>query len=58
MGRHERTDVNMRDSTILLSALAATAAVALMDTLPGLAFALPAAVALLIHSRVQVPAKA
>jgi|GEM_PF-2803466 hypothetical protein len=48
----------MRDSTILLSALAATAAVALMDTLPGLAFALPAAVALLIHSRVQVPAKA
>lgn len=48
----------MRDSTIMLSALAATGAVALIDTMPSLAFALPIALTLLICSRVTVPAKA
>ena len=48
----------MGDSTILLSALAATGAVALIDTMPSLAFALPIALTLLICSRVTVPAKA
>ena len=48
----------MRDSTILLSAFAATGAVALIDMMPSLAFALPVALTLLIYSRVSVPAKA